>query len=123
MAVPVFLAGIVGVASKVMKVPIVAAFLSALTVEIFNFLAKFATKRIALTVALMTILTSLILSIFSAVKTLILSLPLSLPDYLIHGFNFFMPDNMGTCISVIISAKILKWAFAWQFYFLDKITG
>lgn len=123
MAVPVFLLPVVSVVSKVMKVPVITAFFSALVIELFNFFAKFATKRIALMLALIAALTGLILTLFSAIQTLLAGLPLVVPEVISNGIAFFMPANVPICLSAVIASKVLRWAFSWQFYFLDKITG
>lgn len=76
------------------------------------FLAQFFTRRIAVIAAVIAVITSLTLGFVAAIEGLLATITYAAPD--LTGVFAILPGNFSTCISVIVTAKMLKWAYGWN---------
>lgn len=95
-------------------IPFVAGLLGGLFGSLLSFLAKFFTKKVALVFAAILIFTSLTSALFLALKLLVASVAVVTPDFVITAASLVIPDNAILCITVIVNAKLLRFAYDWN---------
>jgi len=76
------------------------------------FIATYVTRRIAVIAAVITVIISLTVAFIAAIEGLISTIQYASPD--MTGVFAIVPGNFSTCVSVIVTAKILKWAYGWN---------
>ncbi|HDY7986821.1 TPA: DUF5455 family protein [Vibrio vulnificus] len=45
------------------------------------------------------------------------------PPQFNHAMSLIIPDNTTFSIGTIISCKIARWLYTWQFFVVDKLSG
>lgn len=81
------------------------------------FFAKFVTKRVAIVGAAIGVILTITATFIAAIEGLLVGIAYAAPDFGV-AFAFF-PPNMSACVSAIITAKILKWAYSWNVSFIQ----
>jgi len=88
---------------------IVSAFVS-----FFTWLATFATKRLALVGIAVTAIIALTAALFIALEALVSTLNVTVPTEIAAGVSLLMPSNMTVCISILVTARGLRYAYDWN---------
>ena len=79
--------------------------------------AQFMTKRLAVLATVITIIVSLTLAFIAAIEGILAGLTYVAPD--LSGAFAILPGNFSACVSAIVSAKLLKWAYGWHVSFVQ----
>lgn len=93
--------------------PFLAAFLGPILGAIFAFLIRYLTKKVAVFLTVLLAVTVLTTTFWAALYALISGVSVALPPEALV-FSGFLPDNIPTCISIIMSARTLAFVYAWN---------
>lgn len=93
-------------------IPWLATAIGAFFSSLLAFFATYFTKRIAVLSAVIAVIASLTLGFIAAIEGLAASITYVQPD--LSGAFAILPSNFSSCVSVIVTAKILKWAYGWN---------
>lgn len=90
---------------------------------LFTFFAQWFTKRTAISLGIIVGIVSLSTISFAAISALISSISVVTPGFIQDGLNMIIPSNFSLCVSVLISAKLIRWAWAWKVHFIEMYVG
>lgn len=122
MALPAFIFPFVSGISTAMRIPAIATFISGIILSIFNFFAKFAVKRWALTAAMITVLIGMMTALLASIRVILATIHLAMPESFSAGIAFFIPEVSQVYLSACLSVQFLAWVYSWQFWFLNRMT-
>lgn len=100
--------------AAVAGLPWLAGILGSLFTGIVGFFVQFFTKRLAIVVAGVAIIVTLTAGLFTALEGLLSGLTYIVPTEISAGAALVTPSNLTACISIIISAKMLRYAYDWN---------
>lgn len=89
---------------------IIGAFFSGLV----SFFLKRVGKQWALAFAAIALLVGLAAAFFTAITATINGLSYVTPDAVVTGAGLFMPSNTVPCMTSIVTAHALRYAYAWN---------
>ena len=95
-------------------IPWLAGVIGAFFVAMFTWLVQFVTKKIALVLAVVSVIALVTTTFFAAIHSVIAALSFVSPPFLSTAVSWVVPDNFTACVSAILTAHLLKWAYAWQ---------
>lgn len=99
--------------------PFFASLIALIFGQIFEYFAKFITRKIAFYTALVATLTALTAGLYLAVQAILLTLYVTFP--IPAGTIYaFLPSNTALCFSAYGSALILKWTYDWNAGLIQK---
>jgi hypothetical protein len=93
-------------------IPWLATAIGAFFTSTLAFLASYVTRRLAIAAAVLTVLVALTVAFIAAIEGLISGISYVAPD--LSGAFSILPGNFSACLSVIITARVLKWAYGWN---------
>lgn len=103
-----------------MPIPILAglpwlasAIISAFT-AIFTWFTSYLTRRVALVAAAVVIIIALTTGLFAALEGLLAGLSYAMPSAITEGLALVTPSNLSLCLSIIITAHMLRYAYDWN---------
>ena len=94
--------------------PWLAGVIASAFAGLFAWFMTFVTKRFAIVAAGVVIIVSLTSSLYAALAALVSTLALTLPPTLVGNVGLFVPSNLGACVSIYVSARLLRWAYDWN---------
>lgn len=95
-------------------IPWLAGILGSMFSALFSFFATYVTKRLALVAAAVVIIVSITGAFFAALQALIAGLVLQVPPEVSAMAALILPSNMDECVTICISAKMLRWVYDWN---------
>jgi len=95
-------------------IPWLASVIAAGFVAIFSWFLQFMTKRLALVGAAIVVVVALTTGLFAALEALVATIALAMPSEMAVATGLFLPANLTTCISVIVTAHLLRFAYEWN---------
>ena len=95
-------------------IPWLAGVLGGVFSGLFGFLTKYLTKRLAIVTAVVAVIVTLTAALFAALEGLLAGLSYVFPPEVSQGMALVTPDNLTACVSIIISAKTLRFAYDWN---------
>lgn len=98
----------------VLGLPWLAGLVAGLFSSLFTFFASFVTKRLAITAAAVVLITTLTAGLFAALEALVATLTLVMPTEVSQVGGLVTPSNLTTCISIMVSARLLRYAYDWN---------
>lgn len=81
---------------------------------LFAWLLTFMTKRLAIVVLAVGVLLTLTASLFVALESLLSGLVYILPASLTQSVGLFAPSNLSLCVSIVVSAHMLRYVYDWN---------
>ncbi len=81
--------------------------------------AQFFTKRLAVIAAAVAFMAGLTTAMFVAIQSLVGALTLAVPAVVVQGAGFVLPSNLSLCISLIVTARMLRYAYDWNVKFVQ----
>lgn len=81
---------------------------------LFAWFMTYMTKRLAFVAAAIVVLVALTTGLFVALESLTAGLVYILPNALSQGVGLFAPSNISVCVSIVISAHMLRYAYDWN---------
>lgn len=94
--------------------PYIAAVLGGLFGGLVQWLAKYVTRRVAIVAAVIVLLFGMITAFFAAINAAVASISVLTPPGFNQAMSMVMPDNVPGLISILISARILRWVYEWN---------
>lgn len=95
-------------------VPWLAGVIASAFAGLFAWFMTFITKRFAIVAAGLAIIVGLTAGLYAALGGLVSALAQTLPSELVGHVGLFVPSNLSACISIYISARLLRWAYDWN---------
>ena len=93
--------------------PVLAAFLGGIFSSLLLFFIKYFTKRVAVFLTVIAAITLLTTTFWVALYNLISAIGLSIPPEMLV-FSGFLPNNIPTCLSIVLSAKTISYVYVWN---------
>lgn len=121
MALP--LLPILGTLGNALKIPSLAIFLGQIASNILGWFAIRMTRSLAINLTILTLLIGLAGTIATTSYFSVMSISYVTPPYLNQAFAYFVPNNAIPCMSCVLSARVLRWLWAWQFYAITKVSS
>jgi len=81
---------------------------------VFAWFMTYLTKRIAFVAAAIVVLIALTSGLFLALEALTSGLVYVLPSSLTGSVGLFAPSNLSVCVSIVVSAHMLRYAYDWN---------
>jgi len=100
-------------------IPWLGALIATLLLKLFEFFARFLTKKLALVAVGVAVATSLTVAFVAAMDSAAGALSASLPSELFAHAGLILPSNVGACIAVLVSARLAAWAYWWTIKVVD----
>lgn len=95
-------------------IPWLAGIIGSGFAALFAWFMTFVTKRFALLAAGIAIIVTLTTSLYAGLVALVSAVVVQMPTELTDLVGLFLPSNLGYCISVYVSAHLLRWAYDWN---------
>ena len=95
-------------------IPWLAGILGGIASALIGFFSKFVTARLAVVAAGVVIIVSLTAGLFAALEGLLAGLTYVMPSEIAEGVALVTPGNLTTCLSIIITAHMLRYAYDWN---------
>ena len=108
--------------SGAMSLPALAAFLGGLATKVFEFFFLKFTKQMAINLTIVTMIIAMATATSYAIYAMLTGLHFLVPPFLSQAWGFFVPDVAVPCVSTILSARVLRWAWEWQVYAITRIA-
>lgn len=99
-------------AAFLLGIPWLATAIGGFLTTTIAFFASFLTRRFAIIAAVITVVVSLTVAFIATIEGLIAGINYVSPD--MAGVFAIVPGNFSACLSVIVTAKMLKWAYSWN---------
>lgn len=96
-------------------IPWLAGIIGAAFTSLFTFFAQHFTKRIAVTISVVISLVAITSLFFATINTMIAGITYVAPSAITQGMSLLVPSNATACITAVISAHTIRYAYAWQF--------
>lgn len=81
---------------------------------LFLWFVQIFTKRLALVAAALVFIIGLTTALWAALEGLISGLTLALPSEFTQAIGLILPSNTTTCVAIMVSASMLKYAYDWN---------
>ena len=81
---------------------------------LFTWFVTFMTKRLAIVTAAILVIVALTSALWATIEGSLAALSLALPNEFSAALGMILPSNASTCISIIISAHMLRYAYEWN---------
>jgi hypothetical protein len=95
-------------------IPWLAGIVAAAFVSLFTFFAKYLTKKFAVVAVAITMIVGLTAGFISALTALTSAITFAAPPWYSLAVQLVVPDNATTCISIIFTAHLLRYAYDWN---------
>lgn len=89
----------------------IGAAISAAASSLIAFFATIFTARVALVTTAVAVITLLTVGMIAAIEALAGSISSALPAQAVTFASAVLPTNLGPCISIIASARIILWIY------------
>ncbi|WP_240326183.1 DUF5455 family protein [Vibrio splendidus] len=107
---------------RVMQLPALAAFLGGLATKVFElFFLKFS-KQMAMNLTIVTMVLGMATAVSFVIYGILTGLHFIVPSFISEAWGFFVPDIAVPCVSAIMSARVIRWAWIWQMYAITRIA-
>lgn len=98
----------------IVGLPWLAGIIGGVFGALVQWFAKWFSKRLAVIAAAVALVTGLTVTFFTAITALANGLSGALPDSFNGLVGLCMPSNTRECVSVIMTAHALRWAYDWN---------
>lgn len=120
---PVFLLPILSGISTALRIPAIAAFIAGLAANILAWFSVRMARGLAINLTVITVIIGLATAIAASIYALGAGLSFIAPPYLTVAWGMVVPSNAIPCMSAILSARVIRWVWSWQFYVITKMSS
>lgn len=104
--------------------PLLAIWLGSLFTSFAGFFSLWFTKKVALLLVAITASVALVYSLNSALAGFLAQISYTVPSYLLIASSWIVPQNFNWCVSAVIGAQVIRFAYDWQVRILGwKVSG
>lgn len=118
-----FLLPVLTGASKALKVPALAAFLGGLAANIMGWWSKRVASGLVINATILTLIVSITIAVAVALYAMLGTLSYFVHPSITQAWSMFMPTNAIPCLSTILSAKVVRWVWSWQYFAIIKMSS
>ncbi|MCC4795396.1 DUF5455 family protein [Vibrio lentus] len=113
---------ILSTVGNVLRLPALAAFLGGLATKVFElFFIRFS-KQMAINLTVVTMIIGMATAASFTIYAMLTAIHFLVPPFLSQAWGFFVPDIAVPCVSTIMSARVMRWAWIWQMYTITRIA-
>ncbi|NNN47431.1 DUF5455 family protein [Vibrio sp. 2-2(8)] len=120
---PVFLLPILTGIGTALRVPAIAAFFAGLAANILAWFSARMARGLAINLTVITLIIGLATAVAASIYALAAGLSFIAPPYLSVAWGMLVPANAIPCMSAVLSARVIRWVWAWQFYVITKMSS
>ncbi|MGF1741466.1 DUF5455 family protein [Vibrio profundum] len=120
---PVILLPIISSVAGALRIPAIAMFFGSLAAQVMAFFARKLTRGFAINLTIVVMIIGLAAGLSAAIYALFGALSFVVPPALNQAVDFFLPSNSIPCFSAVMSARLLRWVWEWQYYAITKVAG
>ncbi len=117
---PVLLPSLATIAN-VTRVPAIATFFGTLIANFFGAFVKLFSRTTAVNLTIIAAVATVSLAAYAGLWAIFNGLSYAAPASWSQAASLVIPDNFHNCLSAIIGARTIRWAWEWQFYTIMKI--
>lgn len=118
-----FLLPVLTTASKALKVPALAAFIAGLAANIMAWFSKRLARGLVINATILTLIFALTLALSATLYAMATALSYVVHPAINQSWSLFMPSNAIPCLSTILSAKLVRWVWMWQYFAIVKMAS
>lgn len=118
----IFLPIITG-AANLLRLPVLAAFLSSIFAQIVAFFTQWFSVRTAMQLGIISAVSALTILLFASIKGLMAGIIVIAPPSFNQAMSLIIPSNLPICFSAIVSAHVVRWVWIWQVHFIEMYAG
>ena len=119
---PIIFAILSSVASAA-RLPALAALLGGIFAQVVAVFATRFTVSTAVQLGAIASITGLTLFLLAALKTIMFGLTVALPPFYFQAMSLIIPSNLLPCVTAIFSARVVRWVWTWQVYFIQAVAS
>lgn len=98
---------------------LLASFIGGLLSTLIDWLAKYFTKRLAVTVAIVAAFTSLTAAMWAGLQALVSGIVVAMPSEIGTVASWIAPGNLTECLAAVATAKFLRFVYDAKVRVLD----
>jgi len=98
-------------------------FLSSLMSSALTFLVSVLSAKVVIALYRITVVVAVTAVAFAGVKALFVGLAYVAPAELTQAASLVVPGNAYACISAVLSARIIVWAWSWKKYYIEMAVS
>ena len=106
----------------ILGLPALISFFAGALGGIASFLIKYWTKKTVMIATFVAGVVALFAAFYAAIWALFASLSVSLPPHFSDAVGYVMPDNAIPCVTAIMSAHVIKFAYQYNEYLVSKVS-
>jgi hypothetical protein len=95
-------------------IPLLLTAIGGLFVSAFTYISLFISKKLILLTAAILIIAATTTAFFSALSSLTSSISFSAPPWYNLAVQLVVPENATFCVSAMLSAHLLRFAYDWN---------
>jgi hypothetical protein len=96
----------------ILGIPWLAGVVGGVFTSLFTFLAQHLTKKVAVIGAVIALVVAATTAFVLVIEGLMASIYIAFPA--VGPVGLFVPSNISTCISAMVTAKVAHWAYGWN---------
>tara|TARA_R110000772_G_scaffold165646_2_gene277110 strand:+ start:94820 stop:95158 length:339 start_codon:yes stop_codon:yes gene_type:complete len=96
-------------------IPWLAGIIGAAFTSLFTFFAQHLTKRVAVSITVILSLVGITSAFFATITGMINAISYVAPPSITAGMALIVPSNATACITAVVTAHTIRYAYAWQF--------
>lgn len=100
--------------------PALLAIIGSVLSTIGGFLAQYFGRRAAVKLMVVTVGLSLLGAMIVTINGIAAGLAVALPSWVSIGASWVMPSNVNECIAACAAARVTRYAFDWNMFFLSS---
>ncbi len=116
------LLSMLGAVGEAMSIPAIATFLASLAADIFAMLAKKFGRTLAMNATIILLIVTMTVALIMTINGMFMALSYVVPPYLSQAMALIVPSNLVPCMSLWFSAKTIRWAWTWHFYYIHSVA-
>ena len=105
------------------RLPALAAFFGGLFAQMAGFFATRFTVGTAVQLAAISSIVGLTVVLLSVFHSIVYGLSVITPPYFNNAMSLIVPSNLLPCVTAIMSAKVVRWVWEWQVFFIQQVAG
>jgi hypothetical protein len=95
-------------------IPLLVTFLGGLVASAFSYITLFISKKFILVSAAILVIVGITTAFFSALNALTSSISFAAPPWYNLAVQLVVPENATFCVSAMLSAHLLRFAYDWN---------